>query len=126
MHRILGKRFRNYVDCFEHCGLFLLEKSDEVIEYFVFEEFIIDAHVYLGKKELDLYLGEWLIDDGIYKRSRELQRRILAIDGTSIWNVKSLRKDIEWREIMLLSDETKNQIHFKWTSKELEQIYLLD
>lgn len=121
----VGKLFELYLDTLENCGENTKKLSDEMIEYNIFEEFIVGVTTFLANNNLDILLEYGLIDEQIYSDSERLRAYTLSIDNSDQWNVLSFRNTQSWDEIMKLSDDIKNQIKIKWDENDIEEIYKL-
>ena len=86
----LGKLFELYVDTFNKFGLHLLDETDQMINYYVFEETDINIG-YCSKRILIKFLEEGIIDEEIFEKSllllenfRKLEAEMLIRDAESV------------------------------------------
>jgi len=100
----------DYVDTLKQCGLHLLEMSDEDIGYYIFEEFDGGAISFLHENTLSELKKANLITETVSQKSAELRSKFLALQDTDLWNIDSVKRSKEWREILELSDEIKSLI----------------
>lgn len=121
----IGKLFELYLDTLDKCGENSKNLSDEMIEYNIFEEFIVGVTSFLASNSLDDLLDNGLIDEQIYCNSEELRRYTLELDGSNQWNISSFRNAESWNKIMVLSDKIKQQIQQKWNKEEIQEIFSL-
>ncbi|RWX02279.1 hypothetical protein [Flavobacterium cerinum] len=106
----LDKSYDLYIDTINDCGIFLLNKSDEEIEYRIFEEFIIGAHSFLYRGNLEKLNLAGYITKEVMDKSIILRDKVLLLDNTDEWNIFSVRTSKSWRDIMILADEIKDKI----------------
>lgn len=106
----VSKLFELYLDTLDKCGKDTRLLSDEMIEYNIFEEFIIGITSFLAPVSLDRLINNGLIDRQIYEDSEHLRALTLKLDGTAQWNVKSFRNSESWNEIIELSDKIKQRL----------------
>jgi len=118
----IEKKFDLYLDTLEKCGIELLNLSDEMIGYYIFEEFEVGAISFLYKDNLLSLADEGLIDNEIYFKSQILRKKFMALQGTDLWNIESVKKADKWKEILQLSDKIKELIHQKWSDEELKYL----
>lgn len=110
----------------KQCGTDILKMSDDMIEHNILEEFIIGATSFFSKYTLDRLEGEGIIDENIYDKSCLLQKMIMALDNSKLWNVESIKSTQEWKEVLELSDEIKMLISGRWSEEEMEYFYGLN
>ncbi len=120
----LGKLFENYYGIFEKLGTFLMNESDKMINYYIFEETDISIG-FSSKRILMNLLDEGIIDEVIFEKSMLLQRKFRELEGTEIWNLDSVKSAPEWRFLMELSDEIKVLIKTRWTEDEISELFNL-
>ena len=121
----VGQSFKLYMLTLNQCGMNILNMSDELIEYNILEEFIIGSTSFFSKFTLDRLLEHGLIDENIYNRSELLQQKVMKLDNSNLWNVESIKKDSEWKEVLELADKIKELIYEKWTMDEINQIFTM-
>lgn len=119
----LGKLFELYVDALNKFGLYLLNETEQMINYYVFEE--IDINIgYCSKRILDRFLEEGMIDEEIYENSSLLLENFRRLESRMlVRNAESVVTSPEWKKLMELSDHIKKMIKTKWTDEELEEIF---
>ena len=119
----LGKLFKLYVDIFDKFGSHILNETDQMINYYVFEA--TDVNIgYCSRRILNKFLEEGIIDEDIFERSSLLLEGCRGLENmTSIRDAESVRNSFEWKELMELSDNIKEMIKTKWTDKDLQAIF---
>lgn len=119
----LGKLFELYVDTFNKFGLHLLDETDQMINYYVFEETDINIG-YCSKRILIKFLEEGIIDEEIFEKSLLLLEDFRKLEAEMlIRDAESVRKSFEWKKLMERSDDVKKMINNKWTNEELKEIF---
>ncbi|WPK12116.1 hypothetical protein R6U77_00060 [Lysinibacillus louembei] len=121
----IGESFELLLETLKHSNSNVLTLSDELIEYYLLEEFAIEAPAYLSKFTLDRLSNEGIIDEEILGKCRELQSVYFLVDQIKVWNSPSIKKSSEWKEIFSLSDQICELIHKKWTDEEIEYLKTL-
>ncbi len=121
----VGKLFELYLDTLELCSEDTKLLSDELIEYNIFEEFIVGITSFMAPVSLDRLLDNGLIDKQIYNDSEYLRGLILRLDGTAQWNVISFKNSESWNQVIKLSDKIKSLLREKWTEQDILRIYQL-
>lgn len=118
----LGKLFGLYINIFDEFGLHLLNETDQMIEYYVFEE--TDVNIgFCSSRILNKFLEEGIINEDIFENSSLLLEKFRKLEGTmQIRNAESIRNSFEWKEMMELSDCIREMIKTKWTAEELSAI----
>ncbi|KQK24352.1 hypothetical protein AR438_17130 [Chryseobacterium aquaticum] len=99
-----------FIDTLSHCGLFILDKDIEDIEYEIFEEFDIGVISFLHDNSLKQLLDAGLININIYKNCHNLREEVLNIQANGLWQINFVKKDKDWYKILLMSDKIKNEI----------------
>lgn len=102
--------FEFYIYSLNKCGLFLLNESDEIIGYNIFEQFDIGATTYLYQDNLNKLKDAGLINNDILKKSLKLREMFFEIQNSDKWNLKSVRISPEWHKLFELCDEIKKMI----------------
>ena len=102
---LVGKLWEFYVDTLNKCGTYLLNDSDEVIEYNIFEEFDIGVISFLHDDSLGKLYKNKLISKIEEDEARTLRYLVLGIQDKNEWNVKSLRTSADWKKILELCDK---------------------
>jgi len=122
----LGKLFSLYVDIFDKFGLHILNETDQMINYYVFEA--TDVNIgYCSRRILTKFLDEGIIDENIFESSSLLLENFRRLEDTMpIRNTESIKSSLEWKKLMELSDNIKKMIKDKWTDEELQAIYKFD
>jgi len=114
--------FDFYLSSLERCGIHLLKISDKEIEYEIFEEFTTEYPASLSEYTLNVLEENGIIDKNIAILSKNLQDKLLKLNGSSLWTTNALKATTEWKETLQLSDEIKELIHQKWSDEELEYL----
>lgn len=119
----LGKLFSLYVDVFDKFGLHLLNETDQMINYYVFEATEINIG-YCSRRILTIFLDEGIIDEDIFEYSVLLLEKFRVLAHVIlIRNAEYIKNSTEWKKLMELSDNIKRMIETKWTNEELQMIF---
>ncbi|EQC0676760.1 hypothetical protein ACY2DU_001510 [Listeria innocua] len=121
----LGGKFDWYIDTLEKSGMFILELSNEEIETFIFEDFIVGVTSFFSKNNLSELKANEIIDEDMEKNTYLLREKVLKIDNTDLWNINSVRQSSEWLDIFRRSDELKRQLKERWSDEEIEYLKTL-
>jgi hypothetical protein len=114
------ERYELFKEALSHCGKFILNLADEDIEYHIFEEFDGDCTSFLNEYNLNLLRQSGKITMEIVDMALELASKFRALEGTELWNMRSIRKDEKWLEIMELSDRIKSELtQFTWGDRQI-------
>ena len=116
----LEKKFDLYMDSLEKFGALLLTMSDEMIDYYVFEEADICVASFMSKENMQELLDEGIIDDNIYEKSLLLNEEFIGFRETELWNVNSVKKDNRWHQLLCLSDEILKLIYERWEAEDMK------
>lgn len=109
----IEERYGLFKNILEECGTDILMENDDMIEYKLFEEFDVDAISFLHENMLDVLLCEGWIDDDIYEKSKNLRKLYLSISRKpSLRNAGAVKASAEWRKLMQLSDEIRQQLYW--------------
>ena len=100
-------KYELFKDALTHCGTFLLDLPEEEIGYHLFEEFDGDSISFLNENFLTQLLSAGKITPQIVVMSLELSRKFRALENTELWNVKSVKNNPNWLEILHLADQIK-------------------
>ncbi|EAG7543945.1 TPA_asm: hypothetical protein GYW13_09920, partial [Listeria monocytogenes] len=106
-------------------GMFILELSNEEIETFIFEDFIVGVTSFFSKNNLSELKANEIIDEDMEKNAYLLREKVLKIDNTDLWNINSVRQSSEWLDIFRRSDELKRQLKERWSDEEIEYLKTL-
>ncbi|MDE6294122.1 MAG: hypothetical protein K2L88_05835 [Clostridiales bacterium] len=101
----IREKYSWFCDTIKLCGTFILDSSDDDIEYNIFEEFDGDSISVLHPKTLDALLAAQYITEEIYTLSLRLAKSFRALDNTDLWNVSAVRTSKEWFSVLSLADE---------------------
>jgi hypothetical protein len=96
-----------YLYTLQNCTLDLLNKSDEVIENQIFEEFDAGVITFLHISNLQKLFDAGYITKEILEKSIELRNLVLELQKNGIWNIETFKVSPEWKNILTLSDFTK-------------------
>ncbi|EAF2520925.1 hypothetical protein CP664_09575 [Listeria monocytogenes] len=121
----VGGKFDWYIDTLEKSGMFILELSNEEIETFIFEDFIVGVTSFFSKNNLSELKANEIIDEDMEKNAYLLREKVLKIDNTNLWNINSVRQSSEWLDIFRRSDEMKRQLKERWSDEEIEYLKTL-
>ncbi|HAA9776232.1 TPA_asm: hypothetical protein GIM39_10845 [Listeria monocytogenes] len=121
----VGGKFDWYIDTLEKSGMFILELSNEEIETFIFEDFIVGVTSFFSKNNLSELKANEIIDEDMEKNAYLLREKVLKIDNTDLWNINSVRQSSEWLDIFRRSDELKRQLKERWSGEEIEYLKTL-
>ncbi|EAG7729280.1 hypothetical protein BLI41_15615, partial [Listeria monocytogenes] len=116
----IGGKFDWFIDTLEKSGMFILELSNEEIETFIFEDFIVGVTSFFSKNNLSELKANEIIDEDMEKNAYLLREKVLKIDNTDLWNINSVRQSSEWLDIFRRSDELKRQLKERWSDEEIE------
>ncbi|EED2042994.1 hypothetical protein G4T76_002740, partial [Listeria innocua] len=118
----VGGKFDWFIDTLEKSGMFILELSNEEIETFIFEDFIVGVTSFFSKNNLSELKANEIIDEDMKKNAYLLREKVLKIDNTDLWNINSIRQSSEWLDIFRRSDELKRQLKERWSDEEIEYL----
>ncbi|MGC7931663.1 hypothetical protein ACP3VS_24070 [Lysinibacillus sp. VIII_CA] len=118
----IGESFKLFLETLKHSNSNVLTLSDDLIEYYLLEEFAIEAPAYLSEFTLDRLVNEGIIDEEIFEKSKKLKDVYFSMNQMKVWDSSSIKKSSEWKEIFSLSDQICELIHKKWTGKEIEYL----
>ncbi|HDM9811551.1 TPA: hypothetical protein P0568_003083, partial [Listeria monocytogenes] len=118
----IGGKFDWFIDTLEKSGMFILELSNEEIETFIFEDFIVGVTSFFSKNNLSELKANEIIDEDMEKNAYLLREKVLKIDNTDLWNINSVRQSSEWLDIFRRSDELKRQLKERWSDEEIEYL----
>ncbi|MBC1542841.1 hypothetical protein [Listeria cossartiae] len=121
----IGGKFDWFIDTLEKSGMFILELSNEEIETFIFEDFIVGVTSFFSKNNLDELKANEIIDADMERNAYLLREKVLKIDNTNLWNINSVRQNSEWLDIFRRSDELKRQLKERWSDEEIEYLKTL-
>ncbi|EHC2217965.1 hypothetical protein JTZ08_002712 [Listeria monocytogenes] len=121
----VGGKFDWYIDTLEKSGMFILELSNEEIETFIFEDFIVGVTSFFSKNNLSELKANEIIDEDMEKNAYLLREKVLKIDNTDLWNINSVRQSSEWLDIFRRFDELKRQLKERWSDEEIEYLKTL-
>ncbi|MBC2154743.1 hypothetical protein [Listeria innocua] len=121
----VGGKFDWFIDTLEKSGMFILELSNEEIETFIFEDFIVGVTSFFSKNNLSELKANEIIDEDMEKNAYLLREKVLKIDNTDLWNINSVRQSSEWLDIFRRSDELKRQLKERWSDEEIEYLKTL-
>ncbi|MBC1908689.1 hypothetical protein HCA53_02750 [Listeria innocua] len=121
----VGGKFDWYINTLEKSGMFILELSNEEIETFIFEDFIVGVTSFFSKNNLSELKANEIIDEDMEKNAYLLREKVLKIDNTDLWNINSVRQSSEWLDIFRRSDELKRQLKERWSDEEIEYLKTL-
>lgn len=118
----IGESFKLFLETLKHSNSNVLTLSDDLMEYYLLEEFAIEAPAYLSEFTLDRLVNEGIIDEEIFEKSKKLKDVYFSMNQMKVWDSSSIKKSSEWKEIFSLSDQICELIHKKWTDKEIEYL----
>lgn len=122
----LGKLFELYVDIFDKFGVHILNETDQMINYYVFEATEVGIG-YCSRRILNKFLDEGIIDEDIFESSLLLLEKFRNLENTMpIRNAESIKSSLEWNKLMELADNIKKMIEDKWTDEEMQAIFRLE
>ena len=90
-----------YLDTVARCTSELLNRSDEEIEYELFEKFAVGVVSFLHDSSLERLRQASYIDDEMSEMSKEVRERWFALQKTS-WTLDEIRTRKEWQELFAL------------------------
>ncbi len=115
----VGKSFELFLETLKHSNSNVLKQDDDIIEYYLLEEFAIEAPAFLSDFTLERLENEGIIDRKIKNLGTDLQKKYFLIDQKKNWDVCAIKESQEWKEILELSDQISKLIHEKWTDEEI-------
>ncbi|AUO14467.1 MULTISPECIES: hypothetical protein [Priestia] len=118
----IGESFKLFLETLKHSNSNVLTLSDDLMEYYLLEEFAIEAPAYLSEFTLDRLASEGIIDEEIFEKSKKLKDVYFSMNQMKVWDSSSIKKSSEWKEIFSLSDQICELINKKWTGKEIEYL----
>lgn len=110
-----------YIEALQQCGMYLLDMSDDDIEYYIFEEFDIGVGSFLHENSLNRLKDANLISEQVFQNSVKLRSSTMALRNTAQWNIESVRRDDKWRDILMLSDEIKSLLNVAKEARAMPQ-----
>lgn len=99
-----------YKDTIGHCGAYLLNEDDDVIEYNIFEEFDIDIITFLYPDNLAVLVENGFINREQMEKSISIREEALKMDKEGLWQLHLIKTHERWRKLMLLCDELRNTL----------------
>jgi len=121
----VGQSFKQYMLTLSQCSFDTLKLSDELIQHIILEEFIIGCTSFFSEFTLDRLKSEGIIDDIINNKSSLLQKKVMKLDNSNLWNIESIKNALEWKEVLNLSEDIIKLINNKWTKDEIEYLYTM-
>ncbi|USD14120.1 hypothetical protein ND894_19330 [Priestia megaterium] len=118
----IGESLKLFLETLKHSNSNVLTLSDDLMEYYLLEEFAIEAPAYLSEFTLDRLASEGIIDEEIFEKSKKLKDVYFSMNQMKVWDSSSIKKSSEWKEIFSLSDQICELINKKWTGKEIEYL----
>ena len=103
----LNQLYELYKDTLNKCGSYLLEESDETIEYNIFEEFDIGIVSFLHEECLRKLFEGGFITNLEMKDALILRETVLDLQISDNWNIKAIKTNKTWREVFKLCDKIK-------------------
>lgn len=121
----VGESFDLFLETLKHSNSEVLNLSDELIEYYLLEEFAIEAPAYLSEFTLNRLLNEGIIDANILEKGKTLQKMYLSMDQMKNWDASFIKESSEWGEIITLSTKIFELVRQKWTEEEIKYLKTL-
>lgn len=104
-------------DTIQRCTYDLVNKDDEIIEYELFEEFDVGVSSFLHENSLNRLLKDTFINNDIKNLCLKLREMYFTISEDKRY-AESVRNDIQWAELLKLSDIIKKKKKLFDLSKE--------
>lgn len=104
----IGQLLELYNDTINKCGLFLLDKDADTIQYYIYEDFDIGVHSFLHPENLKKLYDNRLISKNKLDKSVLLRNKVVDLQKTDEWGFGSFRTSEKWREILTLADEIRD------------------
>lgn len=98
-----------YKDVLCRCTSDLLNRSDEEIEYELFEEFDVGAHSFLHDETLVRLRQSGYIDEAAVAESKEIRRKWFTLQ-TKAQRTSEIRESKEWRELFDRCDQLRRRL----------------
>lgn len=110
MRTIAPKELYEYfIETFDFFGTHILSKSDEEVEYLIFEEFDSNVISFLHYNSLDVLLKHNYIDNDIYKLCLQFREQSMKLINEKLWNVNEVKTNYQWLELMKFADLIKTK-----------------
>jgi uncharacterized protein YfaA (DUF2138 family) len=108
MEKINAKNlFILYKDTLDRCGKFLYMEENEIIEFYLFEDFQTGIYSFLHEDNLKvLYLNDYISRIKMEK-SLELRQKVINQLNDKNRTAEYVKTSDKWKEIILLCDEIK-------------------
>jgi len=97
--------FYFYNNTIDKCGTFLLNETDEIIEYNIYEEFDIGIHSFFHPDNLKRLYNAKLLSYDKLNKSIHLHDMVIELQKKDEWDFEHFRTSKEWRDIMILADK---------------------
>jgi len=99
----VAELYELYLDTVGRCTSELLNRSDEEIEYDLFEEFDVGAHSFLHEDSLAKLRHAGFIDDEMVAVGKRVRESWLELSQEP-WTIQDIKTRQEWRELFRLCD----------------------
>ena len=110
----ISKMFEFYNETLQFCGKVLLDCSEDLVGYLVFEE-LADYNCFFYEDNIKILLREGYIDQEAYEMTQKLRAMLddLTTETNPLWKVEAVTTAPEWLEVMELSDKIKHRLNIK-------------
>lgn len=88
----IGESFKLFLETLKHSNSDVLTLSDDLMEYYLLEEFAIEAPAYLSEFTLDRLASEGIIDEEIFEKSKKLKDVYFSMNQMKVWDSSSIKK----------------------------------
>jgi len=106
-HITVHELYELYNDTLKKCGVYLLNETDEIIAYNIYEEFDIGVHSFFHIDNLSRLQKAGLISLDKLDASSLLRDKVIQLQHSNEWRIENFKTSIKWKEIMKLADEIK-------------------
>ena len=100
-----------YLETLRRCGAYLLNETNETIEYNIFEEFDIGVVSFLHNNSLIKLFEAELITYQEMSDVQKLRGLVLDLQNKNEWNIESFRTSENWKQVLYLTDKINSQIN---------------
>lgn len=98
------EQYEYFKETFKKFNLSLLNKSDEDIEYIIFEDIIDNVISFLHTIVIDKLLYEKYINKEVYDLCCDFRKQFLELDEKTLRSATEIKKSQEWLELIKLAD----------------------
>lgn len=100
--------FDFYYGTLNRCNFNLRSKSNDEIEYQIFEEFDIEIITFFHEDSLNRLLQANLISEEVFKLSTSLRKQVLKLQDEGEWDIEHFKVSNRWTDIMNTIEKIKH------------------